>query len=167
MKVHKTISIALIYILMSGCSAGISRHGYSPTDHQAPANCRILVLGYIPFDAARMELLGSVDLYDTGLSLYCDEEYGIELMKKEACLVGADIVNITDEKFPDFWSTCYRAKANLIRLKNREEVALIEADPHYSRAKVRERSMETWARIQDAIQAGMIGGIMGGVMAPH
>ena len=36
--------------------------------------------------------------------------------------LGADVINITDERLPDILSTCYRAKAEFIRLKDRQEV---------------------------------------------
>lgn len=161
------LAMFMVHFVLFGCVSGVSRQGYSVTDKPIPADCKVLVLGYEPFDPNRMERLGSINMFDTGFSLYCDEMYVLQKMQEEACALGADIVNITDEKFPDFWSTCYRAKAEFIRLKNREEAALVKADPHYDPSKVRERSQETWKRTQDAINAGIMGGIIGEISAPH
>ncbi len=168
MKFRALLTIFLAQFLLFGCAAAVKRQGYSVVNSQIVADCKVLILGYEPFDPNRMELLGSIEMYDTGFSLYCDEEYVLRKMKEEACALGADIVNITDEKQPDFWSTCYRAKADFIRFKNREEAALIESDPHYDPVKVRERSQETWRRVQAAISAGIMGGTVGGSMTiPH
>ena len=80
--------------------------------------------------------------------------------------LGADIVNIVDETSPDFfWSTCYRARAEFIRLKNRQKAKLIVSDPCYNWELVAERSKETERRtkkaISDAKRAGIRGGAMG------
>ncbi|MGV8073014.1 MAG: hypothetical protein AB2L11_00410 [Syntrophobacteraceae bacterium] len=166
MKICFSSIVLIIGFFLLGCSAGVKRQGYTALTERVPSDCEVVVLGYEAFDDTRMERLGNIEMYDTGFSLYCDEAYVLDLMKKEACSLGADIVNITDEKYPDFWSSCYRAKAEFIRLKNREEAALVKADPHYDDMKVRERSQETWRRLQDAIEGGIMGGIMGPLAIP-
>ena len=167
MRFSKFTLVVLSAFILFGCAAGVSRKGYSVAAEGAPADCSVLVLGYIPLDNTKMEVVGRLSVYDTGLSLHCDEEYVLGLMQREACSVGADFVNITEEKYPDFWSTCYRAKADLVRLKNREDAAMLKTDPHYAADKVRERSQEGRRRIQEAISAGIMGGIIGGMSVPR
>lgn len=166
MKNRFAVFVLAATFFVMGCSAGVSRQGYTLSKECVPSNCSVLVLGYEAFNETRMERLGSIEMYDTGFSIWCDEEYVLNRMKNEACALGADIVNITDEKYPDFWSSCYRAKADFIRLKNKEEANFVKADPHYDMVKIRERSQQTWRILQDGISAGVIGGVVG-AMAPH
>jgi hypothetical protein len=119
-----------------------------------------LILGYEPFDPNRMERLGSIGI-NGGLSLHCDEGRVLQEMKEEACALGTDTVNITDEQFP-----CYSAKADFIRLKNREELALVKPDPHYDPSKIQERQ-ERWSKTQSAIMGDAMGGVIGVMTVPH
>lgn len=161
MKPRTALGIILVLLFVFGCAAGIERQGYSITSKTVPADCKVLIVGYVPFDPNKMILLGRVKMYDTGFSVFCDEQSVLQRMKEDACARGADIVDITDEKFPNAWSTCYQAKADLIRFKNRKDVALLKPDPHYAAAKIRERSQMTWRRTQEGINAGIMGGIIG------
>ena len=75
--------------------------------------------------------------------------------------VSTHIVNITDEKIP-----CYRAKADFIRLKDREELALVKPDPNYDPRKIQERQ-ERWRKTQSAIMRDAMGGVIGVMAVPH
>jgi len=53
--------------------------------------------------------------------------------RQEACALGADLINITDESRFDILSTCYRAKAEFLRFKDKEKVKCLASDPIYVR----------------------------------
>ena len=119
------------------------------------------------FNREDIEVLGTIKAYDTGFSVNCDEEEVLSRLIEEACSVGADIVNITEEKQPNWWSSCYRAKAELIRLRDREKLSTLKSDSRYAPRNVAERSRESRERIQEAVGAGIMGGILGGLMSSH
>ncbi|MEM5785748.1 MAG: hypothetical protein AAGU11_00440 [Syntrophobacteraceae bacterium] len=167
MRLNRILFLFIIQALVVGCATPVTRQGYDPANRVAPVDCFAMVYGYVSFDPDRMEMLGSIDVDGMGMSFKCDEDYVLDLMKKEACLVGADIVSITDEKFPDFWNLCYRAKADFIRLKNREDVAKLMGDPHYDDLKVYERSRQASKALHDAISAGIMGGMIGTMSMPR
>ena len=58
---------------------------------------------------------------DSGFSLDCSRGYVLNIFQKEACALEADLINITYERDIDLWSSCYRAKAQFLRFKNREK----------------------------------------------
>jgi hypothetical protein len=89
--------------------------------------------------------------------------YVLGIFRKDACGLGADIVNIREEKQPSFWwSTCYRAKADLLRCKDKNFLAQIKSDPQYTPELVNERSKKT--TILNAAGIGAAGGVAGGVL---
>lgn len=71
------------------------------------------------YDKKDVTIVGKIDAYDTGLSADCSETTILNLFKKEACSVNADIINITEEQHPNLWSSCYQAKAEFLYFKDR------------------------------------------------
>lgn len=167
MRIHVAIVVLAIQVALLGCSAGFSRSGYSVSENHPRHGCDVIVKNKAAFDHEEIELLGEVKAYDTGFSVNCDEEYVLSRLMEEACSLGADVVNITEEKQPNFWSTCYRARAELIRFKDRDKVSALKSDPQYARDQVLERSLETRKRTEAAIQAGIMGGILGGIFSHY
>jgi len=68
----------------------------------------------MPTDTTKFKKIGRIRLGDTGFSKKCNENDALQILKKEACLLGADVVNILGETRPDFWSTCYRVEAEFL-----------------------------------------------------
>lgn len=56
--------------------------------------------------------IGHVYIGDTGFSLDCGWDTVMRNLREKACAAGADAVQVTSVKPPDFWSTCYRMDAN-------------------------------------------------------
>lgn len=150
-----------------GCAAGIARYGYTLADLKSlPVECKIAIKQNMNWDANAVEIRGKVKVYDTQFSLKCSEEYVFALLTKEGCALGADVINITEEKYPDFWSTCYQVKAEFIMMKNRQLAEGLTSDAKYDHDKIRQRSKETEKR--NAAAMGAIGGAVGApVVAPR
>jgi len=127
--------LCVILFALSGCSVGIMRIGYStPKDTAAinGASCNIAIKFQAKYSKDEVDVLGTIKSYATGLSINCGEINVLTIFYKDACAQRADIINIVEERQPDSWSTCYRAEAELIRLKDREKVLQARTDEKYS-----------------------------------
>jgi hypothetical protein len=166
MKITLLMALCGVAILASGCAAGISRTGYHlPTD-QASNNLprRPIAIRYeMHYSPNDVEVLGSIHAYDTGFSTDCDEAYVLDIFCREAYMVGADFINITEEKQPSVWtSTCYRAKADFLRFKDREKAKGLVSDAKYAPNLIIERSVAAGKRTRKVIVAAVMGGAVGG-----
>ena len=65
-----------------------------------------------------IQKIGEIKLDDNGFSASCSEAHAIEILKKEACAIQADIINIVEEYRADLWSSCYRCKAEFYKYKD-------------------------------------------------
>lgn len=122
-------------LLLSGCASVITRYGYdlkNIPDSKVYFGCTIPVKKYFQYNKDEVEVLGSIKAGDTGVSFECGEGYVLGIFRQEACALGADLVNITYERGIDIWSSCYRAKADFLRFKDREKAKTIESDAAYS-----------------------------------
>lgn len=167
MKLALIMVLGGVAILLSGCAVGITRTGY-----RLPANvnsknlqrCRIAIQYHAKYDTNDVVVLGSIDAYDTGFSTDCDEAYVLDIFCREACSLGADLVDITEEKEPDMWSSCYRAKAKFLRFKDREKAKGLVSDAKYAPNLIIERSVKSHKRTRDVIAASVLGGPLAGLV---
>lgn len=119
----KVIIILPVLLLFLGCSHSIRRYGYEKDRNAEMADgCRITFFRGMPTDTTAYEVVGRIKLGDTGFSTKCHENDAIRILKKEACLLHADAVNVIEEKRSDFWSTCYRAEAEFLKKKPQEQI---------------------------------------------
>src|SRR5664279_3259857 len=126
MKINLMLVLCSTVILLSGCAAGIKRTGYQlppgQTSKELPKR-PIAIQCDVHYQTNDVDVLGSIQAYDTGLSTDCDEAVVLDTFCREGNLLGADVINITQEKQPNPWtSTCYRAKAEFLRFKDREKI---------------------------------------------
>jgi hypothetical protein len=152
-------------MVAAGCGASIRRHGYAIPDGQPLADCAMPIHNDPTLDLSGFDVLGRIEAHDSGFSTDCDEEVVLRAFAREACHVDAELINITEESRPDFWSTCYRAKADFLRRKDRAGAPLA-SDEKYAPADVRKRAQETHRRNRDVILNGAAAGVAGGVVAP-
>lgn len=141
MKKISTLMASMGLLVLCSCSAGISRYGYeiqdlNNTSNSSSRECHIAINNQLAYDKSEVEVLGSIEAYDTSISVICSEAYVLDLFAKDACALGADAVNITEEKYPSFWSTCYRAKAEFLRFKKREQASLLTSDTKYGQKRI-------------------------------
>ena len=154
-------SIVIACVALSGCTTSFRRTNYQGATKPAPADCRVAFKQAYPANPDEVEVLGSVTASDSGFSVKCDEAYVLRRLRADACLIGADVVSLHDEKAPDFWSTCYRAKADLLRFRDREAANTVTSDARYDAEPLRARSEVTYDRLRDAAMTGALGGAIG------
>lgn len=114
--------VILAILICTGCSHSIKRFGYNKGESLMPEDtCQISFFKFMPTDTSVFRQIGRIKLGDTGFSLLCNENDAIQILKREACLIGADAVNIVYETRSDFWSTCYRAEAEFLKTSSELE----------------------------------------------
>ena len=122
-------------LLLAGCAAGITRTGYKPTPNQSPGGTPgrpIAIQSHAIYNSDDVVVLGSIHVYDTGFSTACDEADVLGIFLKDASALDADLIDITEEKEPDFLSSCYRARATFLHFKDREKAKSLVSDAKYA-----------------------------------
>lgn len=153
---------------MSGCAPGITRTGYQPPAAQTTGDLPrrpIAIQCKVAYDTNEVVVLGSIHAYDTGLSVACDEAAILDIFCREGNMLGADVVDITEEHQPNpFTSTCYRAKATFLRFKDREKARNLVSDAKYAPDLIIERSAKNSKRNQEIITGAVLGGVLGAIV---
>jgi hypothetical protein len=162
MLLRRLLILAVASVVLSGCATSFRRTGFAAATAPAPADCHVVFKQAFPANADEVDVLGTVTASDSGFSITCDEGYVLGRMRDDACAVGADVVSLSDESAPDFWSTCYRAKATLLRLRDRDQAATLASDERYAPLAVMDRSIVTYERTRAMIGAGIAGGFAAG-----
>lgn len=104
--------------LLAACEANVSlkRIKEAPS---LPDSCQPQVFELGDVTPTDVELLAQVktgDSFGTAGGSACSKSVVRELLRQQACLVGADAIKITAESSPSlFGSGCHKAKANLYR----------------------------------------------------
>lgn len=164
----KILSLIFATLVLSGCASQITRYGYKSQSLQNIdiRNSQVAIKNNFVYNKGDVEILGKIKARDAGFAVRCGEEYVLGIFCSEAHALGADIINIIWERQPNPWgSSCYRAEAEFLRLKNREKVAGLSSDPQYSYELVKKRSEKTKEILDSAINAGIEGGTTGGVVS--
>lgn len=168
MKTALMMVLCSAAILASGCAAGISRTGYQLPPNQKSKDlrrCSIAIQCQAKYHTNDVEVLGSIRSYDTGFSTDCDEASVLDTFCREGCMLGADLINITEEKQPNFWtSTCYRAKADFLRFKDREKAKALLSDPKYAPDLIIDRSEKSGKRNRETIAGAVLAGPLGALV---
>ncbi len=157
--------IVCLSFLSASCAATINRQGYVLADSTVSRRdcASTIVVKSLEYDPQLVQIVGRISASDSGFSVHCSEELIMEIFKKDACAVGADIINITKEAQPNFWrSTCYRAKAEFLRLKDREKLNELKSDQRYSTQNIAGSSNYTNCMNKGIVAVGVLGGIIGG-----
>ena len=166
MRLTNTFILVVISICMISCSSAFSRSGYSLENKPVLqlSDCEFPIKFQAKFIEDEITELGMIKASDTGFSLDCNEAYVLDKFAQEACMLGADLINIIEETYPNFWSTGYRAEAEFLRFKDKNIAEKIISDSKYAPELIIERSKETARRNKMAIEAGEMGGLLGGFM---
>ncbi len=151
--------------LLSGCAAGIKRTGYHLPEGQASKDLprRTIAIQCDPqFSINEVESLGTIHAYDTGFSVDCDEVAVLDAFCREGTMVGADIIHITKEKQPSILgSTCYRADAEFLRVKDREKARILVSDAKYAPDLIVNRAEKSNKRSRQVLVGAVGGGLLG------
>jgi len=165
MKFMLMAMMVALAVFVSGCAAGITRTGYTlpkepPADVAAQRPIAIKCQAQVNTNDAAW--LGSIHDYDTGLSDDCDEVAILSIFVHDARFIGADLINITEESQPSIWgSSCYRAKADFYRFKDRDKVKDLVSDPKYAPQCVVERASKYSKRSEEVLIGAAAGGLVG------
>lgn len=155
-------------ILVSGCAPGITRTGYQLPAGQTTGNLPrrpIAIQCDVQYNTNDVIVLGTIHAYDTGFSVDCDEAAILDLFCREGNILGADVVDITEEHQPNpLTSTCYRAKATFLRFKDREKAKNLVSDAKYAPNLIIERSAKFSKRNQEVITGAVLGGVLGALI---
>ncbi|MBI5665023.1 MAG: hypothetical protein HZC49_08075 [Nitrospirae bacterium] len=157
------ISILLSLLIMTACSPRISRHGYEFDPSRQKEQCDVAMTQFREFSKDEVEVLAEVDVGDTGFTRTCEETDILNILKNEGCMMAAHVVNITKEKRPDWWSTCYRASAEFLRVKDNPAKEKIRTDPAYDEPTIARRVEEDKRRNRTNILGAIFTGMMAGL----
>jgi S1-C subfamily serine protease len=119
---HKTgiflVFSALITFIVAGCETTIKTQRFDTPESintkEKPSDRAIEV--YLPLDNPPENIIqiGRIDIGDSGFTTNCDQMTVILQIKQRAREMGGDAVHIYKLTPPDFFSTCYRASANVL-----------------------------------------------------
>ena len=160
----KALSL-IICVLATGCAASVHRQGYEIPEGEVLVPCNMPIRSDRTGDLSGFEVIGQIEVGDSSFSTDCDEAIVLHQMTIDACHLEADLINITEEHRPDFWSTCYRAKADFLRVRDRPERVPLVSDDKYRADAVRERAQVTHRRNREMITGAIVGGVVGGAVA--
>jgi hypothetical protein len=141
----KLISIILIIsfsLMIFQCSPKISRIGYPESNAAKNSNCEVLIKENAQIDEIIGLVIGTIKIGDTGFSSNCSEEDVIKILKEEACVLGAEIINIKEVERPDLSSTCFRCTADFIKLNESINLSDLKSSDNYSEEKIDKRVKE-------------------------
>ena len=108
--------LARCVMTMVGCAGSVSSSSlkyYPPTMQSQNIDV------YSQYDnvSRENEVIGTIEYDDTGFSVSCSYSDMLKSFMKETRSMGGDAFKITVVKEPDFWSTCYRGSANVLKYK--------------------------------------------------
>lgn len=106
-------------LLLLGCGASIKRTGYTKSEIHA-RKCNVCFALSEDNSISNLKKLGSIKVSDNGFSMQCDEYFVKQIITDDACSMNANIVLITEQKFPNFASTCYRVSADFYTIDSTE-----------------------------------------------
>lgn len=130
--------VCLLPLALAACAPGISRIGYDKPQEMQPADCKVSISQEKEVGVKETwKKLGSLKVYDKGMSVGCGEDDIMGIINSEACELGADVFVIRSESRPDFLSSCYRVKGDFYKTGD-SAVALKEPD-RYSEDLVSKR----------------------------
>jgi len=106
--------LALLTLLISSCSTQVDYIANTSGRAARPDDCDISVFLPNTQVGKSYDIIGSILIGDSGLTMDCGQATVIKQAKAKGCQVGADAIVLTEIKEPDWISTCYRIKGNMI-----------------------------------------------------
>lgn len=164
MKTRVICTIVLAFLLM-GCSYKTTRIGYDEIDDKNLNidSCEVAIVQDTSNLGEQVQIIGTIELGETGFTVNCDEEDALQFLKEEACLQGANIVHITSEKRSDFLSSCYRPTATLIRTNDIDLTTAGANQNYYSQEAMSERGSSDNKRKAGMMTLAILGGLLAGL----
>ncbi|MCL6275247.1 hypothetical protein M3P19_14595 [Muricauda sp. 2012CJ35-5] len=111
---NKYLTVLLSFTFLISCSPKLS--SVLVKDYQSLAYDEEVVVFDIDEDIPEeFEQIGVLKARDTGFSVKCNYEIVLDKAKLEARKAGGNAIKITMHKKPDFWSTCHRIDAIILK----------------------------------------------------
>jgi hypothetical protein len=134
----KCIITVFILSMFYKCAPQITRTGYEePLDKSK--SCDVIIKENAGIDESIGKVIGEIDVDDNGFSINCGEKEVLLILKQEACSIRADMINLEEIKRPDIGSSCYRVKAQFIRLNEAIAKNNIESSESFSESNISKR----------------------------
>ena len=103
---------------LNGCSPKITKQLNGPAPAALALDAPLLVLGDTEPAPTGCDLLGTLRVGDTGVTLNCGLDRQVNKAKEEARKAGANILKITEIIPPNLRSTCYTVIADMLFAKD-------------------------------------------------
>ncbi|WP_282124620.1 hypothetical protein [Algibacter mikhailovii] len=157
------VCFILFATLLSSCSHRIARNGYriKKSDY---TNCDVIIKKNTKLNDSLFTKIGEIKLGESGFSASCSEKHAVEILKNEACAIKAELIIITEEKRPDLWSSCYRCKAHLYKIKNTKDQPKIESDSIYKPKTIEKRVTKDRKKNTVVLIGAVITGVLLGLL---
>jgi len=113
-KLINAVLLGILVITMTSCSSTVSTttsKSYQPNYANGP----IVVYGANDRLPAQTEKIGTIKIGDYGFSVDCGWQSVLERAKNESRKKGGNAIQLTSVQRPDFFSTCYRITATILK----------------------------------------------------
>lgn len=120
-SVFLMIVLYLNVFFISGCTSyTVKRSGYEKEQNSQDikSTAEISIVKFSSFNSNAYEKIGEIKLRDNAFTAGCSESDAIRMLREEASYLGADIVNIIDERRPDMLNSCYSCQAEFFKTLN-------------------------------------------------
>ncbi len=173
----KALPSCLLFVLIAasqslalGCAPVVTRSGYTAADVKADAQCNVRFEYRSQLTAEEAREIGRIRVGDSGFSRHCSESEVRQIVRRDACGVGADIVDIQDEKAPSMMATCYHVDARLLALRAGSNVSSpLASTPQLGGSadslRTKRAKANSRAFVRNAIIIGVVVGVAAGVAA--
>ncbi|QEC69761.1 hypothetical protein FRZ67_21575 [Panacibacter ginsenosidivorans] len=113
----KYFILAVTFFILFSCAPKLSSK-ITTIQPSLPVNTPFIILEEDDTSSIRGNVLGTLRSSDNGFSVNCSYEKTVELLKSLALTKGANVLKITEHKYPDVWSSCHRIKADIYKVHN-------------------------------------------------
>lgn len=163
MKKTPVLLVTALLLLSCGTTTEFVRESYKASQNPRFKQCKVYITHKKRFDSHNARKMGSIEAKEPVIGVDCQENYVFAHFIADACSLRANNINITEETRPKWASTCYRAKADFLKIK---ETKKIKTGSRYHPDKIKNRSEEGHKRTKAVMAgiAGATGGALGAIV---
>jgi len=110
----KIFPVILIFFV-SSCGGNVQQVMYQSNNTKSYCDLKVFAKGLEVNE--NLEVIGEFSFTDTGFTINCSAETVMKKLNKAACDVGADAYQLTWTQPPSIRSTCFQAKARLLKYR--------------------------------------------------
>ena len=112
----KLITNFVILFSMVGCATSDQYIRYHALSSPKPENCELDIYSQNLELHKETQVIGEIQIRDTGFSVNCDSDTVMAKIKAMACKEGADAIHIFNVRHPSWsGSTCFQANARFLK----------------------------------------------------